>query len=251
MTIYQNPSMTTQGKNEEFYLQVARRHISNHEPKVQSGAVPAMSQNQTGSVWDVNDTIYPWATWATAGVVTIPAVNASDNGHYALIYGLDADYNEINETVQLSSSASVVTTKSFKRINSAVYVDGIPYNTGDIEVRRGGASGTIVAKILAGAGQTQMANYTIPAGKTGYILKGACSCQAGADTTGFMMVRPGGDTVFRASHTFEVSGNGGAYIYEFAVPQAIPEKSDIDVRSTVRSNNARVTATYELILIDN
>jgi len=31
----------------------------------------------------------------------------------------------------------------------------------------------------------------------------------------------------------------------------MPEKTDIDVRATVRSNNARVTAAFDLILIDN
>jgi hypothetical protein len=31
------------------------------------GAVPAMSQNQTGTIWDVNDTSYPWSAFDTAG----------------------------------------------------------------------------------------------------------------------------------------------------------------------------------------
>ena len=33
------------------------------------GAVPSMATNTTGTVWDKNDTIYPWASWATSANV--------------------------------------------------------------------------------------------------------------------------------------------------------------------------------------
>jgi len=46
-----------------------------------------------------------------------------------------------------------------------------------------------------------------------------------------------------------VSGAGGPYRYPFQFPVAIPEKSDIDVRATVRSNNARITAAFDMLLI--
>ena len=52
-------------------------------------------------------------------------------------------------------------------------------------------------------------------------------------------------------HTFEVEGQGGQYFYPFAVPIPIPEKSDIDVRATMRSNNSRMTAAFDIILIKN
>jgi len=93
-----------------------------------------------------------------------------------------------------------------------------------------------------------MAVYTIPAGKTGYMLKGVATCQAGADATGEMFIRYFGQDSFRVGHSFEVSGTGGEYLYDFGIPVKIPEKSDIDVRCSVRSNNARVTAAFDMIL---
>ena len=96
-----------------------------------------------------------------------------------------------------------------------------------------------------------MAIYTVPAGYTGYLLQGTASVQYGADATGDMFVRYFGQDTFRVGHSFEVSGAGGQYIYPFSVPVAIPEKSDIDVRVAVRSNNARVTAAFDLLLIQN
>ena len=209
------------------------------------GAVPAMSQNQTGTIWDVNDTTYPWSSFDTAGTLSIPAVNASDNGKSIVLVGLDNDYLELTETVTVSSSGATTTTQSFKRIFRAYVTNGSITNVGDIVVQKGG---TTVATIKAGKAQTLMAVYTVPAGKTGYILKGVATCQAGADATGDMFVRYFGQDSFRVGHTFEVSGTGGEYLYDFGVPVKIPAKSDIDVRCSVRSNNARVTAAFDIIL---
>ena len=75
--------------------------------------------------------------------------------------------------------------------------------------------------------------------------------QANADATGFMFIRRNSvGTTFRVAHTFEVAG-GSQYDYTFAFPPPVPEKSDIDVRATVRSNNARVTAAFDILLVEN
>jgi len=209
------------------------------------GAVPAMSQNQSGTIWDVNDTAYPWSAFDTAGTLSIPTVNASDNGKSVVLVGLDSDYLELSETVTVSSSGATTTTQSFKRIFRAYVTNGSVTNVGDIVVQKGG---TTVATIKAGKAQTLMAVYTVPAGKTGYMLKGVATCQAGADATGEMFIRYFGQDSFRVGHSFEVSGTGGEYLYDFGIPVKIPEKSDIDVRCSVRSNNARVTAAFDMIL---
>jgi len=228
-----------------FGLGAAKGQFADISHTHRFGAVPAMSQNTSGTVWDVNDTVYPWATWATADTLTIPAVNASDDGKSLIINGLDANYDILSETVTVSSSSTVTTTGEFKRVHSAYMHNGSAVNVAAILIQKGG---TTVAKISAGKGQTLMAVYTIPAGYTGYILKGTCTCQSGADATGEMYVRLFGEESFNVGHTFEVSGTGGEYTYDFAVPVKIPEKSDIDVRATVRSNNARVTAAFDILL---
>ena len=211
------------------------------------GAVPAMSQNHTGTVWDVNDTLYPWTAFNTAGVLTIPAVNASDNGQTVTVIGLDENYNSISETFTVSSSTTTTGTKTFKRAFRAFCTDSAT-NVGNITIQR---SGTTIARITAGKGQTLMAVYTVPAGYTGYIMKGIMTVAANADATGDMFIKYFDQTAFRVGHSFEVSGTGGPYMYDFTVPAVIPEKSDIDVRASVRSNNARVTAAFDVILIRN
>lgn len=229
-------------------LAIAKGEVRGHSLVHKFGAVPQMSNNTTGTVWDVNDTAYPWASWATAGTVSIPAVNASDDGKTVSIVGLDADYNPLTENIVVSSSVTVTTTNSFIRIYRAFMVNGSATNIGNINIQKGGVT---VARITAGKSQTLMAIYTVPAGHTAYLTQGTCTCQAGSDATGFMFVRYGGENSFRVGHSFEVSGAGGQYFYPFDAPIPIPEKSDIDVEVTVRTNNARVTAAFDLILMQN
>ena len=226
-------------------LNIGRGLIKGTESIHKFGAVPAMSQNQTGTIWDKNDTVYPWSAFDTAGILVAAQANVSDNAKTVTVIGLDADYNEITEEFTLSSSGTVNGTQIFKRVYRAFMTDG--NNVDNVSFSRGG---TEVLRITAGKSQTLMAIYTVPAGYTAYMMKGTCTCQSGADATGDMFVRYSGQSAFRVGHSFEVSGTGGQYMYEFFTPVVIPEKSDIDIRASVRSNNARVTAAFDLILIE-
>lgn len=232
---------------EDDFLNIARGNVKGISSIHKFGAAPAMSVNTTGTIWDVNDTVYPWSAFNTPGVLTIPAVNAADNGHRVNVFGLDANFNLIEEDFTLSSSGTVTGTKTFARVYRAYYYNTVT-NVGDINIQRGGVT---VARISAGKAQTLMAVYTVPAGYTGYLMQGTASIQYGGDATIDMFVHYYGQTSFRIGHSAEVAGTGMPYNYKFSVPIAIPEKSDIDIRTRVRSNNARVTAAFDIILVSN
>lgn len=231
--------------DDNFKLNVARGKVRGASMIHKFGAVPSMAQSTTGTIWDKNDTVYPWSAFDTAGTVTAAIVNAADNGKQVTVLGLDADYNEVSEVFTLSSTATVTGTVSFKRVFRG-YVSTGSDNVGDIIFTK---NGNDVLKIRAGRSQTLMAIYTIPAGKTGYLYKGVCSAQASADGTGNMYVRYFGQDAFRIGHSFEVAGSGGKYEYNFEFPIRIPEKSDIDVRLTTRSNNGRYTSAFDILLL--
>lgn len=226
-------------------LGVAANHYDGLSHIHKFGAVPAMSQNNTGTIWDVNDTLYPWSSFSAAGTLSVPAVNASDNGKTIRIQGLNASYDEITEDLTVSSSEATTSTQSFIRVYRAFVHNGSATNVANINIQKGGVT---IARITAGKAQTLMAIYTVPAGYSAYILKGVATCQDGADATGDMFVRYFGESAFRVGHSFEVCGDGGQYMYEFGIPLRIPEKSDIDIRASVRSNNARLTAAFDILL---
>jgi len=231
---------------DQFPLQVSRGKVKGASFIHKFGAVPSLSINTTGTVWDVGDTVYPWSAFDTPGVLVAAQANASDNGKVVRVLGLDENWVEISEDFTLSSAAAVTGTKTFKRVYRAYILTGAN-NVGQVNFSRGG---TTILRITAGLGQTLMAVYTVPDGYTAYIHRGSCSAQAGADATGYMYVRYNAvGTAFRVGHTFEVGGDGGFYDYTFAYPVAIPEHSDIDVRLTTRSNNGRFTAAFDILLI--
>ena len=231
--------------DEEFPLNVSRGKVRGASVVHKFGAVPSMATNTTGTIWDIDDTLYPWSAFDTAGVLVAGIVDAADNGHVIRVEGLDENYETVSEDFTVSSSATVTGTVSFKRVYRAYITTDSGSNTADITFTKGG---TPVLRIKAGKGQTLMAVYTVTAGCTAYIKQIACSAQAGADATVDVKVR---DTsgITRVQASFEVVGDGGPYINQFYYPLKVPEKTDIEFRATTRSNNGRYTATFDMIVV--
>jgi hypothetical protein len=221
------------------------------------GAVPSMSQNTNGTIWDENDTIYPWATIDANGVLTVSVVapnneastSTAHDGDTVEIQGLDGDYNLQVETVTISGS-SATTTNNFKRVFRARFTNGGSFdpNTKRILIKSGT---TTVAKILENVGQTMMSIYTIPAGYTGYLMRLDVTAQGTATGSFKLFARSGGVGSFQVKHVAEVNGVGGPYQLEYPVPQSFTEKTDIDARMHTFSNNGRYTCTFDLLLVDN
>ena len=225
-------------------INIARGLVLDTTYEHKFGAVLSMSVSATGTVWDVDDTLYPWSAWDTAGVLTIPAVNASDNGGTVTVTGLDANYDVISEEFVVSSSGTTTGTKTFKRAYRAFFTDGTS-NIGNITIQRGG---TTIALIRAGQAQTLMAVYTVPEGHTVYMSKVSMSIEAGGDASGNVYSRIPSQTSFRIKHTFEI-GDGGHYLYDFTVPLKFDARTDIDFRCSMRTNNSRASAAFDMILI--
>lgn len=240
------------GSNKPFYLEVAQGLIPGYTFNHKFGAAPSMAQT-TASVWDVDDTIYPWDALAGGSVVNIERNSTSDTGKTVTVQGLDTSGNFLQEEITITG-ADQTGSAVFERVNRAFVSSGAT-NVANIDIEAGAAGGTTVGRITAGLGQTLMALYTIPAGKTGYLLHGTASGSSDTDATGFMMVRFGagdyGTSAFRVGHSFELQLRGGQYDYTFQTPIPIPEFSDIEVRIVNRSNNKRITAAFDILLVDN
>ena len=233
-------------------------YSADHSSIHKFGATNEMSISTTGTIWDVDDTLYPWSAWDTAGTVVLTSTSGEDDedkgggaegtgAHRVTIIGLDEDYNQIEETLVTNGQSTRTSTNSFKRIFRA-YVSAGNDNIGTLSISR---DGTDVAVIRAGLGQTLMSVYTVPAGYIGYLYKGTASIEQGGDATVNMFIKRHNNGAFRIAHTFELTATGGQYMYDFAFPPALAPKTDIDVRATMRSNNSRITAAFDLLLVEN
>ena len=225
-------------------LSIAQGEVNGHSGEHKFGAVASLSTNTTGTIWDVDDTEYPWSSWDTAATIQVPAVNASDDGKKITVVGLDANWNLQTEEITLDSDGVVATASTWKRIYRA-YISSGAANVGDVLVQK---SSVTVAKITAGMGQTLMAIYTVPAGYTAYLTHLGATVESGGDATVNMYVRQN-ESRFLIKHSFELANS--QYNYKFGVPLKYGEKTDIDIQATMRTNNARATATFDMILVQD
>lgn len=252
-------SQTQFGKIEDFNLQVARGQIQGHKTLFKFGNNPD-SNGDLETVWS-NSSLYVYPPSATAMKVSSTSANDTAAGTGARtirVDGLNANYNEISEVVTLNGQTPVVTTNVFIRVFRSFVITAGSANTaaGTIYVGDGvvtaGVPATVYAVIPLGENQTLMAMWTVPAGYTLYMSRGsfsAASNNTAQYVLGKFMVRPFGG-VFR--NAADVTANSNSIQYDFEVPLAIQEKSDIEARViALAGTNFYITASFEGIYIKN
>ena len=207
------------------------------------GAVFGTSGSGWSTVWTAADTsasaLYPWNT--AAGTITAVSTAGGDTGDIT-IQGLDTDYNFVEETLTLTGTSPVAGSTIFHRVNRAFMHDNT--NVGKISVKNGTA---VVTEIAAGYGQTLQCFYTIPAGKTGYMMNIHASASKNQETVLSLFARPFGGA-FRAQTVMALYQNNQQM--DFPVPLKFNEKTDIDLRVSGAAN-ATVASDFSIILVDN
>ncbi len=252
-----SPSLTIQGKHEPFELQVSRGHIEGHKTLFKFGNNSDIN-GSLETIWS-HGGLYAYPAAAIQMKVSSSSADDTASGSGArtvFVYGLDADYREITETVTLDGQTEVLTTQSFLRVSRAYVITAGNGGTaaGTIYVGTGtvtaGVPATVYAVITLGENQTTMAVWTVPAKHTLYIHRGffsAASNNAAQYILGKFMFRPLGG-VFR--NAADVTANSNAISYDFEIPLALPEKTDIEARAIALSGtNFFVTASFEGIYI--
>jgi hypothetical protein len=237
----EHSSITRTGKHEPFGLHVKRGYVQGHSVINKFGAATVSVVEEP--IWDGNSNyVYP----SSAAVLGVVGTSTTDNSQIT-IQGVDADYNFVSNIVTLNGTTSVNTSASYLRAYRA-FVSDDNEPAGDVTIRH---SGTTVAKILEGEGQTLMAIYTVPAGFTGYLYQlnvGSGTESQNKYVTFKLRTREQGG-IFRTKQKFNVQG--GNIIQEFDFPLKITEKTDIELTAQSSSNDQDVHGLFELLLIEN
>ena len=177
------------------------------------------------------------------------------------IEGLDSSFVEISETFNMNGTTAVTTSNSYLRVHRAfgTTVGSGGENAGLITIDpTTTGSGSRQASIAAGDGQTLLSHYTIPDGKTGYIVGGQCSVAPQTGTTGTkqasvqLMFRME-DECWRLQGQYDARSTGTSISSDlnFAAPFPYPEHSDLRWRADAENNNTAVYVQYNIILVDN
>ena len=258
MAVYS--SITRFGKHEPFYLQVAREQIFNHKSIFKFGFNPDIDATLE-TVW-AQGGLYSYLTSATVLKVSSSSTadtSAGTGARTVELFGLDTNYDEINETVTLNGQTAVNTTKEYLRINRMIVRSagtgganaGVIYaGTGTVTT---GVPANIYATIAIGDNQTVMALWTVPKDYTAYLLQTditVATTQNNKYCTVHLVSRPEGE-VFQIKDKFvkaESSVHQG-----YTVPLKFEEKTDIEVRAIGDSAGAdiAISAGLDIIYIKN
>jgi len=241
----------------DFYLAVAKGDFTGYSSVSKFGYNPFISSTAYESIWEGSNA-YPWQTVADQLEVLSSDADDTSAGTGARtveLQGLDSSWNLLTETVIMNGTSAVTTTGSFLRIFRArvVTAGSSGRNEGTITIRDQDTSTTralITNGATDGNGQTLMAVYTIPAGKTGYIININVSSQKDQEQTYRLMARD--NTVANAAWNVKefLTGRGGFSDWrKYAINKAT-EKTDLDFQVISNSTSA-AAGGFELILIDN
>lgn len=109
-----------------------------------------------------SDYVFPTA----AAQMSLVSTSASDTAVTVLILGLDADYNQISESITLTGTTPITTTNSYFRINDMICTVGNAVGTITLNV---GAN--VYSQINPGNGRDQKSVYTVPAGYCFFLTR--------------------------------------------------------------------------------
>jgi len=246
---------------DDFALDVSRGVIDGHSGVLKFGRNEAVSTVEE-DIWSVGG-IYPFPT--AAEVVRVKAGgNAADNArgsgaHAVMIEGLDQNWVEASEAVKLAGSRASATTQTrFIRVFRAYVTDVGTYggnNIGNIDIESTTSLNTL-CRIAAGVGQSQMAIYTIPAGKTGYLKRLHLVTESSANGNFRIWQRKNADDVaapFSGKRlVFATDNLNRLFQVEYKHYISFPTKTDIWVSGSVRGGNkTSMAASFDLILVEN
>ena len=204
------------------------------------------------TVWSVGG-VYAYPTNANTVILTSGDTDDTASGTGARvveIQGLDGNYEAATVTVPMNGTGNASNSDiSFIRVFRMRVTKSGSQNTNDGNITAT-IGGTTVSQIDEGEGQTLQANYTIPAGKTGYITDMHVSTGKENKAGLFkLVVKPFGNG-FQNKQVVEAYRN--AISMEFPVPLQVTEKSDIEIQGkNLNTGNFSAAATFNITLIDN
>ena len=218
-------SITQNGRNEPWELQVSRGQITWHEPLNLFGNTTSLGSTAFGPLWEgLTGTGGAYAYPASAVIMTLASSSASDTAVTIRISGLGAGFVLQTEDVALNGTSNVLTTKSFLRINSMQTIAGNA--VGNVTAINGGVT---YARITAGNGNTQMSIYTVPAGYTFYQTYYQADTSTSATSGAYVRLRT--YTVDNPKGGVITALNQTAFVQQLTIPLQYPveypEKHDI------------------------
>jgi hypothetical protein len=226
--------------------------IPDHDGLVKFGANAAVSTSEE-VIW-TNSNGRTYLTAAETLNVRSTDVNdtaAGTGARTVTLSGQTTAFVEITETVTLNGTTSVATTNPFLRIYR-VTVD----TAGSSEINEGAiniydnADTALLAQVAASRGQSQMAFWTVPAGKTAFVKQVFAGEGANKRVTVRLYARDNTVTDAAWQLKLEIEVNLAHFEQDFFIPLKFTEKTDLKLVAQSGITGGDVKAGFSLYYED-
>lgn len=204
-------------------------------------------------VWDGGGT-YTFST--TADITDIVSSNAGDTMSIE-VQGLDTNWELVTQDVTLTGTTSATLTTALirvfrmKNLSSTAALGNIQVGVGSTTTSF--TAGNLRAQITLGYEQTQMAIYTIPSGKKGYLTNIWGNANK-SNTTGAIDLtlysRDDGGVFRSQSPNGLIMAGTSHFQHSYNPYPAYAAKTDLVFRGTGSTNNFDISAGFDLYLVD-
>lgn len=251
--------------NREFHNEVSKGNVSGNKHINKYGRNDVVGTTEE-DIWTVGGLKVLHTTAQSVEVISDNAADTNSAGAGArsvTVEGLDANFDEQQEDVNLNGTAAVALANTYIRIfrifvkTSGAYASGSTSgtNTGTVDVQVA-SGGDIMARIEPDEGQSEMTHYTVPNGKTAVIRRIVVTVDTGRTADVMMHEREAADTVsapFTARRTKRKWKGlpNGMHNDPIDTPVDIPGKTDIWFSGMVPSTAAAITIDYDLHITDD
>lgn len=253
--------------NRDFLIEVAKGNVAGHS------LVRKFGFNDS-----VNSTLAPITDGAVyqtpTSAISLELVSSDANDTAAgtgarsvYIEGLDASFALQTETVSMAGTGAAALANSYTRIFRMYVATSGTYATSStashagtitLRVSGGGATWATIGTSAGGfpLGQTEIGCYTIPAGKTAYLLSFSTEIESTKTPNVLWFQRQNADDVsapvdaMRIFHRTNVVAGGDEHVYPSGF-FSFPAKTDMGAMGYVGTGTAAVSVNFELLLVDN
>lgn len=167
------------------------------------------------------------------------------------IFGLDGNYDEINETVTLDGTTNVLTTNSYLRVSRLIVrTAGTTGSNEGVITATAETAATVQAYIIIGSNQTLQTQYTMPNNKYLNISNIEFTIQKGDQAQVRLLARPLGE-VFQVKRSYNFYQLSTDFI--LTAPLTFAPKTDITIRAIkiTGAGNVAMSASYDGFLVDS
>lgn len=259
--------MSYNPQDKEFLIEVAKGNVTGHSLVNKFGFDGAV----TSTLNPVADAqVYQTPTTAQSLEIVSSDANDTSAGTGARtveIQGLDANFNLQTQTVSMNGTTAAAITGTWMRVFRAKVTESGTYATqsagshaGTLTIRVASAGATWATIGLTTAsfpmGQTEIGAYTIPAGKTGYLLSKHVSIESSKTPNVLWFQRDNADDVSAPYDTMRLFerhvGAADEISYNPHAPiVTLSEKTDIGCMAYVSTGTAAVSIDFQILLVDN